>query len=218
MRIPVARDGFLPIKIFCGLTLAFYIIGYQFKPLYILSGISFLLTLFTVYFFRDPERKITEGKNCILSPADGKILDIRKENHEFLNSPAQVIKIFMSPLNMHVQRSPVDGAVILVKYQPGLFLRAYREEAAEKNEQNIIGIEARFDNASKVRVLVKQIAGILARRIVCWSREKDIVCKGARLGLIKFGSQVDIYLPDNIKLKVQKGDKVKAGITIIGEV
>jgi phosphatidylserine decarboxylase len=221
MRLPVAREGFAPVKLFFSLTLAFYVIGYAFWPLYVLSGISFLLVIFTIYFFRDPERKITEGKNLILSPADGKILDIKKQDHEFMGLGSQVIKIFMSPLNMHVQRSPVNGTVALVKYQPGLFLRAYEQEADEKNEQNIIAIEADFADIgvkSSVRIVVKQIAGIIARRVICRAKEKDTLVKGQRIGLIKFGSQVDIYLPENIELKVKKGDKVKAGISIIGEV
>lgn len=220
LRIPVAKEGFISIKVFFGLSVVFYIIGYEFKLLYFFSALFFLLTIFTIFFFRDPERKITEGENFILSPADGKILDIKNEDNPFVPSPAKVIKIFMSPFNMHIQRAPMDGIVSLVKYQPGLFLKAYQEEASEKNEQNLIGIEfvsRRGSEGLNFRILVKQIAGILARRIVCWTKEKDMVAKGQRLGLIKFGSQVDLYLPENVNLKVKKGDKVKAGITVIAE-
>ena len=127
MRIPVAKDGFVFIKIFVGLTVVFYMTGYYLKSFYFLSGVSFLLMLFMLFFFRDPEREIIQNENLIIAPADGKILDIRKEKHQFLNSTSNVVKIFMSPLNVHIQRAPINGTVNFTKYQPGKFLPAYKD-------------------------------------------------------------------------------------------
>lgn len=218
MRIPVAKEGFVFIKIFGALAVVFYITGYYLKSLYFLSGVSFLLMLFMLFFFRDPERKIVENENLILAPADGKILDIKKGKHKFLDSMSNVVKIFMSPLNVHIQRSPINGTVSFTRYQTGKFLPAYKDEADEQNEQNIIGIQFHGSGLESFQILIKQIAGILARRIVCWCGEKDRLKKGQRIGLIKFGSQVDLYLPERVEIKIKIGDKVKAGITVIGEI
>ncbi len=221
MRVPIAKEGFVFIKIFASLAIFFYITGYYVGILYFLSGVSFVLMIFMLSFFRDPQRRITGGENLLISPADGKIIDIKKETHKFLNTPCNVIKIFMSVFNVHIQRAPIDGVVKFINYQPGKFLPAYNEEVSEKNEQNIIAIEFTPSSISEplvFQILVKQIAGILARRIVCWCKEKDKLIKGQRIGLIKFSSQVDLYLPENIKINVKKGDKLKAGVTVIGEI
>ncbi|MFH1784162.1 MAG: phosphatidylserine decarboxylase family protein [bacterium] len=211
--IPIAREGFILIKCFAGLTALFYITGYYARSLYLLSGLSFLLMIFMMFFFRDPERVLPQEDNVVVSPADGKVMAVEKTKHEFINAETNVVKIFMSPFNMHVQRSPVDGVVKFVKYTPGKFLPAYKQEADIENENNQIAIES-----PSLRVVVQQIAGILARRIVCWCKEGDNLKQGQRLGLIKFSSQVDLYVPSNVLLKVNVGDRVKAGVTVIGKI
>ncbi len=177
-----------------------------------------ILTSLVLFFFRDPERKIPEGEDLILSPADGKVIDISEvKDQSFMPPGEKVVRIFMSIFNVHVQRSPVKGKVEWIKYKPGKFMAAYTEEASESNESNLIGIQA--DNKSSFsgqRMLVKQIAGSVARRICCWCGEGDNIDAGQRIGMIMFGSRVDVYLPRDIEIKVGKGDRVVGGETILG--
>lgn len=173
---------------------------------------SGLLILFSLYFFRDPDRAIPEDNHIIVSPADGKIILIQEiEESNFLNSNVQKISIFMSAFNVHVNRVPVEGQVTYFKYQQGKFLPAYKEDASVENEQTTIGIENEY-----IKVLLKQIAGILARRIVCHLRQGWYVKRGERFGMIKFGSRVDLFLPPTVKLNIKLNEKVKAGESIIG--
>ena len=174
--------------------------------------ISLLLIIFTLYFFRDPERSVPKGKNLIISPADGKIIIIEEvAENDFFKSKVQMVSIFMSAFNVHVNRNPISGKVVYFDYKKGAFHQAYKDEASYENERTIIGIEN-----NGLKVLFKQVAGIFARRIVCNIREGCEVKQGERFGLIKFGSRIDIYLPKNVELKVKLKDKVKAGETIIG--
>jgi len=179
--------------------------------------IPLVLTLFMLYFFRDPERRIPEGENIFVSPADGKVILISDNlpTHPLLKgSDGGVVgvSIFMSPLNVHVNRVPCDGTVEAVVHTPGKFFSAFRHEASLLNE-NI----AMLLNTKHGRVLVRQVAGFLARRAVCRVKPGDSLRKGERYGIIKFSSRVDLYLPKNTLIKIALGDRVKAGETVIGE-
>lgn len=175
--------------------------------------IPFVLTLFMAFFFRDPERKIPEGDKIFVSPADGKVILIEKVNEgQFLRNEAVEISIFMSPFNVHVNRTPYDGVVESVVHTPGRFLSAFKHEASLQNE-NI----AMLLNTKHGKILVRQVAGFLARRAVCRVKSGDALKKGDRYGIIKFSSRLDMFLPKETKIKVKLGDKVKAGETAIGE-
>ena len=179
----------------------------------ILAAIFGALTLLVIYFFRDPQRVIPDGANLILSPADGKVIEIVEENeNEYLQGLATRVSIFLSVFDVHVNRIPMAGSVGHFRYQRGSFVQAYKSAASSINEQTVIGIE----NKNR-RILFKQIAGILARRIVCNVRQGHHVKSGERFGIIKFGSRVDIFLPKNCKIKVQLTQKVKGGESILGE-
>lgn len=173
-----------------------------------------LLTLFMAYFFRDPERTAPEGENIFISPADGEVILIKEVREEqYLKNEAIQVSIFMSPLDVHVNRSPCDGIVESVIYTPGKFLSAFKHEASLQNENIIMLL-----NTVHGKILVRQVAGFLARRAVCRVKTGDILKKGQRYGIIKFSSRLDVYLPENTKIKVKLKDKVKAGETILGEI
>jgi len=178
----------------------------------IFTGVSVFLTIFVICFFRDPERVIPEGSDNILSPADGKVVDIREQyEDEFLHEMCTRVSIFLSIFNVHVNRIPIAGDVKYFRYQKGAFVNAYKSDASEINEQTVIGIEN-----GKCNILFKQIAGLIARRIVCNVREGNTVNLGERFGIIKFGSRVDIFFPKNVDVKVKLKEKVKGGQSIIG--
>ncbi|MFZ2955331.1 MAG: phosphatidylserine decarboxylase family protein [Candidatus Ozemobacteraceae bacterium] len=170
------------------------------------------MAAFTLYFFRDPERDIPTGEDVIVSPADGTILGVDQVEHvPFIDGPAKRVTIFLSIFNVHINRSPIDGKVVYRHYHAGKFLPANFDKASTDNEQNSVGID---DNG--FRVLVRQIAGIIARRIVCWKEAGDVVSRGERFGLIRFGSRTEIFLPLSTKIEVTPGQKVQGGATIIG--
>ncbi|MEK6646204.1 MAG: phosphatidylserine decarboxylase family protein [Candidatus Firestonebacteria bacterium] len=178
---------------------------------FVIGSVFLVLFAFVVFFFRDPDRKITEAPNAILSPADGKIVAIvSEEEKEFIKTLTTRVSIFLSPLNVHVQRAPCNCKTVWVKYSPGKFLPAFREKASVLNEQNLIALEN-----DKTKILIKQIAGIVARRVVCWVKKDEKVKSGERIGFIKFGSRVDIFLPNTAKLNVKNGESVQAGITVL---
>ena len=172
-----------------------------------------LTTLFALllYFFRDPERTSPVGEGVFLAPADGRVVEV-KQVHEpqFLQGEGLKIGIFMPLLAVHVNRVPVEGQMVLVEHVPGQFLQAFRPEASEVNEHNLIGLESRYG-----RVLVKQVAGIMARRVVCWVRPGQKVQAGDRLGVVKFGSRVDVFLPPGAASAVRVGDRARGGVTMI---
>ncbi|MDR3274558.1 MAG: phosphatidylserine decarboxylase [Endomicrobium sp.] len=171
----------------------------------IVSGIlCVLVSLFCVYFFRDPAIEITKGDGLILSPCNGTVLEVSENESE------KIIRVFLSVLDVHLQRSPIIGKVVSVEYRPGKFLKAMEPQAHIVNEQNIITIEN--ENGKYV---VKQIAGILARRCVSWVKPGDFLQSGDKIGVIKFSSQVDLHMPKNIYIKIKQGDKVVSGVTIV---
>lgn len=178
-----------------------------------ITSVLLMLTLSMAFFFRDPERKIPEGKGIFVSPADGKVILIKEVyEKDYLKSDVKEISIFMSPLNVHVNRAPCGGKVIEVKYSPGNFIAAYKDDASVRNEHIDMLLEG-----EQGRVLVRQVAGFLARRAVCRAKAGDVLKRGERYGIIKFSSRLDVYLPKDAQVMVKLGDKVKAGETIIAK-
>jgi len=208
-RLPVAREGIPFIIISTGITITLF----SFKLSYpaIIMG---LLSLFVIYFFRDPERGKTAEKDEIISPADGKIINVwsLNNNDNPLGESAVKVSIFMSVFNVHVNRAPTSGKIIDIAYNPGKFVSANLDKASEENENNKITLEA--ENGKKI--VFTQIAGLIARRIVCWIKVQDYVKVGQRVGLIRFGSRLDVFIPAGSEVVVKAGQKVKAGITTIG--
>ncbi|MEI7589709.1 MAG: phosphatidylserine decarboxylase family protein [Deltaproteobacteria bacterium] len=206
----IIPDGFrfiAPLALISGLALYF-----QANTLAILL---ICFTLFTIWFFRNPQRDIPTGDNAVVSPADGLVIKVEEiDETELLNTKCKRICIFMNVLNVHVNRNACAGVVKTIRYYPGKYLVANLEKASLLNERNAMVIE----HKSGKSILVVQIAGLIARRIVCWLKEGQEVVKGERFGLIRFGSRLDIYLPLCTEVKVKVGDKVKAGSSIIGEI
>lgn len=166
------------------------------------------------YFFRDPERVVPEGRGLFVSPADGKVILVKDVyEKDYLQADTKQISIFMSPLNVHVNRAPCAGKVTYVKHTPGKFMAAYKDDASIKNENIVMALEG-----EQGRVLVRQVAGFVARRAVCRVKPGDLLKRGERYGMIKFGSRLDVYLPKNATISVQPGDKVLAGETVIAAV
>lgn len=166
-------------------------------------------------FFRNPKRQVPVNPNHILSSVDGKVVVIEEvEENEYFKDKRRMISVFMSPLNVHVTRYPMSGRVVYSKYHPGKYLVAWHPKASEENERTTVVIE----NEQFGKVLYRQIAGALAKRIVNYAKEGDMAVQGADAGFIKFGSRVDIYLPLSAKVKVTLGQKVKGAIDIIAEV
>jgi len=179
-------------------------------PLLILSA---FLVIFTLNFFRDPERTVPNKSNIVVSPADGRILFVKDVlDEKFINGKAKLVSIFMSPLNVHVNRIPITGKVEYVKYIQGEYLAAFEDKASERNERNEIGI-----TSPAGKVFFTQIAGFVARRIVSDLQVGDSVNIGNRFGMIKFGSRVDIIVPQQWQVNVKKDDNVTAGETILFE-
>jgi len=197
-----------------GISLLLLVIGvYHPSPVILsFSLIFFMFSLFIVYFFRDPERITPNGDKLIVSAADGRVISIKPAgNMEFIGTDGTLVSIFMSVFDVHVNRIPVSGSVNYIKYNAGKFLPAFRDKASLENEQTEIGLQTAHG-----RIVMKQIAGIIARRIVCKIKSGDPVTTGMRFGMIKFGSRVDLYLPGNVEIKIKPNQKVKAGETIIG--
>lgn len=170
-----------------------------------------LILAVLLYFFRDPRRVPPADADAIVAPADGKVMEVEQvEAAPFLDGPALKISIFMSLFDVHVNRAPVAGRVVLIEHVPGQFLQAFRPAASEVNEHNLIGLE----NA-RGKVLVKQVAGVLARRVVCWVCPEQVLQAGERLGVIKFGSRVDLFLPPGAEPTLQTGARTRAGETVV---
>ena len=207
-RFPVAKEGMAFILPLAAITLVLWSLRFT-----VLSGFFSLLALFVIYFFRDPDRSIPPGEKAILSPADGKVIRVEACVEErFLKGPAIKISVFMSLFSVHVNRIPLTGYIADSSYFAGKFFSANLDKASAANEQNALLIET----SEGVRILVVQIAGLIARRIVCWVGKGDRVSRGQRFGLIRFGSRLDIYLPQNARVRAQVGQKAYGGRTIMG--
>ena len=186
--------------------------GLAFAGYWVLAAPLLLLALFMAYFFRDPRRVVPGDQTLVVSPADGRVTRVQKLREGDSQSPT-VVSIFLSPFDVHINRAPVAGEVTNVTYTRGRFLIATRDDASLVNEQNALTIRG-----EQVSVVCKQIAGVLARRIVCWKRAGDRVELGERIGLIKFSSRTDLVLPPEVAVEVQPGARVRGGVSVIGRV
>jgi len=212
----ITKYGYITAGIFVSISVIVFIFSFFIENNYLkitLSILSVLLFLFTLYFFRDPERSSPRLDNVIVSPADGKVLLVKKiESNNFVEGEAWQVSVFMSPLNVHVNRIPIDGVVKLVRYVKGEYLVAFHDKADERNERSEFGILSKYG-----KVFFTQVAGFVARRIIYELKEDDTVKMGKRFGMIKFGSRVDIIVNTNWDLKVKENDIVTAGESIIYE-
>ncbi len=188
-------------------------LGRKSFALWLVAVLLTIIALWVAYFFRDPERTGARGDKYVISPADGVVLPIVEvDEPTFLQGRAMRISIFMNIFNVHVNRYPIDGTVKYLHYNPGKFLAASREKASLVNEQMSVGLET-----PRHRVLVRQIAGLIARRIVTYSKDGDHAAQGARFGLIRFGSRVDVFVPVGTTIRVTEGMKVMSGTTTLAE-
>ncbi len=204
--IPVAAEGWPFIIPLAMVTALLFALGWKNAGVVLL-----VLTLFVLFFFRDPERAVPPGEGIVVSPADCRVIVI-KDTYEpdYLKQDMKQVSIFLSVFNVHVNRAPIGGTIEIVKYNPGKFHVASVDKASLVNEQTAMVIAK-----GKTRVLVKQIAGLIARRIVCYAKLGDVVNAGERYGLIRFGSRVDLFLPKDAELKVKLGDRVKGARDVI---
>jgi phosphatidylserine decarboxylase len=198
--VPLAPEGLVFVLPLAGLTVLGVLLGW-----WGLAGVGACLTAFVVFFFRDPERVVPQTSGAIVSPADGRVMEIVA-----VEAQTHRVSIFLSILDVHINRAPYGGTVSKVAYTPGKFLAAYRREASLVNEANSVSIQ----NHDR-EFIVKQIAGVIARRIVCRVHPGDVLEKGQRYGLIRFGSRVDLVLPQEAEVVVQVGDFVRGGETIL---
>jgi len=204
IRLPVAREGFALIILSLALSVLLYIFDVA-----ILSVFPFLFSLFCIFFFRNPKRAPLVTGSELISPADGKVLEIKDiEEDEFVGGISKRVSIFMSPMDVHVNRSPCKGRIVKVVHKPGEFALAFKKDIDKENERNYILIQK-----GEERVLLVQIAGFLARRIISYVKEGDLVERGDAVGMIAFGSRVDIYIPQIYEPMIQLNTKVKAGVT-----
>jgi phosphatidylserine decarboxylase len=193
--------------------------------LWLAAFVLLLLALWVAYFFRDPERTGDRGASLIVSPADGKLIMITEvDEPSFINGKATRLSIFMNVFNVHVNRYPVDGVVAYVHYNKGKFFNASAEKSSLENEQMSVGLETAPADSGRTtrvgdiqRVLVRQIAGLIARRIVTYSEVGQHVKQGERMGIIRFGSRVDVFLPVGSVIRAKLGDVTTAGVTVLGE-
>jgi len=207
-QIPIAREGIPFIIIAAFATFIFALLGYD-----LIALIMLVLTGFVVYFFRDPERISPDDEDVVVSPADGKVILVEKIfDDRFVNEHAYKVSIFMSVFDVHVNRIPFAGEVEKIQYVPGSFYAANTDQGGLANEHCGVTLSTK----KGFRYAVVQIAGLVARRIVCWVEKGDMIERGKRFGMIRFGSRVDIYLPQNIQIEVSSGQRVKAGETVIG--
>lgn len=209
VKSPIVKEGFIYIGILAFITI---ILALAVNPYW--SIIPGVLMAFVSFFFRNPSRRVSEDVNLILSPADGTIMGISEVfEDQFLNETAIKVTIFLSVFDVHINRSPISGEIKFQQYTCGRFRPAYKESAGCENERHTIGLEN-----DRMRVLVTQIAGILARRIVSWVTLGSVLERGERYGMIKFGSCTEIVVSRATEILVSKGNKVRGGETIIGRV
>ena len=197
------------VIIYVALTFLHYWISYLIVPT------VFILWAIVIYFFRDPERTPPEGDDLIISPADGKVVLIKEiEEDIYIKGSATQVSIFLSPLDVHVNRNPISGKLEYLKYHPGKYLMAWDENASNLNERADFGVL----HSSGTKLFFKQITGFLARRIVYHIKEGDHLVVGERFGMMKFGSRMDIIVPDNVEISVKVGDRTWAGTSILGTI
>jgi len=204
----VAPDAYLPAALPAGLAALALVLGS-------IGGAGALaaVAVAVLLFFRDPRRQVPEEPGLVVSPADGRVVAVAPELDADGTATGRVrVSIFLSLFNVHINRSPVTATVMGVRYHPGGFLPAFDHKASERNEQNRIDLDA-----AGISIGVVQIAGLIARRIVCRVRPGDRVARGERIGLIKFGSRVDLFLPGAVKLRVKVGDRVQGASSVIGQ-
>jgi phosphatidylserine decarboxylase len=205
---PIARPGYPFIIAGAFVTAVFALLEIS-----ILALLSLVATFFVAYFFRDPDRVVPNASDAIVAPADGKVIAVQQEDRTpYEAGECQKISIFMSVFNVHVNRIPYRGEVKKTFYHPGKFVAAYRDKASEDNERNALVIETETGK----RITVVQIAGLIARRIICQTQAGDAVRRGQRYGMICFGSRLDVYLPPEATVGVSVGEVVKAGTSVIG--
>jgi len=206
--MPIAREGWPFVFVLVALAAVLFVLRWPW-----VGGVFLALGLFTLFFFRDPERAVPADPHLVLSPADGRVVVAGPAPAgNPLGEGASQVSIFLSVFDVHVNRAPIGGRISHVEYNHGEFLPAFQDKASLANEQNSVTIEGGGGS-----VLFKQIAGLIARRIVFNKKEGDSVAAGERVGMIKFGSRVDMFLPRDVRLRVQKGDRVSAGVTPVGE-
>jgi len=204
----IAREGWPHILIL--LALGGVLLFFRF---YWLGGIIVFLGLFTTFFFRDPDRKVLQDPRLAVSPADGKVVQVMPAPESSPLGPGSwQVSIFLSVFDVHINRAPIAGRVAKVDYHKGEFLPAFDHKASTRNEQNTVTIAD-----GNTRVVFKQIAGLIARRIVFTKRVDDPVARGERVGMIKFGSRVDVFLPPEFRVAVKVGDRVQGGVSVLGE-
>lgn len=205
----IVKDGYPIILAALVLTLiVYYFFGI------VIAVIPAVLMLFFMYFFRNPSRSMPYDPNILYSPADGTVMAVEEIfDDEYLNEPATKVTVFLSVFNVHVNRSPIDGEVKYQRYTCGQFVPAYKKSASFENERHAIGL----DNG-KMRILVTQVAGLLARRIVSWVTVGHQMKQGECYGMIKFGSSTELVVPKNVEITVKKGDSVVGGITVMGRI
>jgi phosphatidylserine decarboxylase len=207
--VPFAKEGFPFIGAAAGITLIAWWLGWI--PVAVVGA---MLTLFVSWFFRNPLRRVPQGPGLVVAPGDGVVLAVEEEfEPRYLKDRAVRISIFLNVFDVHINRMPCEGIVENVQYQPGLFLVASKPHATVKNEQNAVMIKT----VEGAKVLCVQVAGLIARRIVCWVNPKDRAVRGERYGLIRFGSRMDTYLPVGTAIRIAVGNRVTGGETILGE-
>jgi len=206
---PVAKPGYPFIFASAFVTAVFALLEVTFLAL-----VGLIATFFIAYFFRDPDRVIPSTEGSVVAPADGKVIAVEtSKDNPYYEGDCKKVSIFMSVFNVHVNRIPFEGEVKKINYYPGKFIAANRDKASSDNERNAVFIET--DDGKKITAV--QIAGLVARRIICKIQEGDAVVRGQRFGIICFGSRVDVYLPPDSELKVAVGDVVMAGTSVLGE-
>ena len=201
----MAKEGIPFIAFFLVPGLVFLALGW-----WIAAGLCLLLTAFMAFFFRDPARHCPDDDRIVVSPADGRVVAASPVDDRIQESPTQ-ISIFLSPLDVHINRSPIAGEILDIAYKPGAFHIASRDIASVENEQNVVTVRG-----EKLTIVFRQIAGVIARRIVLWKKKGDRVAMGERVGLMKFSSRMDVILPAEVEVLVRKGDRVIGGVSVLG--
>jgi phosphatidylserine decarboxylase len=210
-----AREGYVFIGIAAAAAASTFVVALARRSwgLWLLALVVTVIALWVAYFFRDPERTGERGPRIVVAPADGKLILITEvDEPAFIGGKALRLSIFMNIFNVHVNRYPIDGTVKYVHYNKGKFLNAAAEKSSLENEQSSVGIES-----GPYRILVRQIAGLIARRIVTYSKVGDAAKQGERMGMIRFGSRVDVFIPTDSKLRAALGTMTTAGTTILAE-